>query len=187
MLLISDLAEHTQNLKADPRASLLITQSGSKLDPLARGRVTLLGRAEMASEELLETYLAKQPQARPYAGFKDFHLWQIRCERLRWVGGFGEMSWLQPGDFQQAQPDPVYGFAESVLEHMNDDHREALQLLMQQQLGREVREVEMVSCDGAGYNVQVDGKTLRAEFSRRIQNAEEMRQEFVALVRSARG
>src|SRR5690242_13939074 len=42
ILLISGLAEHTKNLERDPRSSLLVAESGS-LDPLANGRVTMLG------------------------------------------------------------------------------------------------------------------------------------------------
>src|SRR5207249_1552435 len=43
VFLISGLAEHTRNLERDPRASLLMAESGAA-DPLANGRVTLLGR-----------------------------------------------------------------------------------------------------------------------------------------------
>ena len=42
VFLISGLAEHTKNLERDPRASLLVAESGSA-DPLANGRVTMLG------------------------------------------------------------------------------------------------------------------------------------------------
>src|SRR5262245_55875703 len=43
---ISELAEHTKNLRLDARASLLIAEGGEG-DPLARGRVTLLGHARV--------------------------------------------------------------------------------------------------------------------------------------------
>ena len=46
-LLISALAEHTRNLRADPRCSLLVAEEGDG-NPLARGRVTLLGEAFFA-------------------------------------------------------------------------------------------------------------------------------------------
>src|SRR3954468_19578370 len=42
VFLISALAEHTKNLERDPRASLLVAEGGS-VDPLANGRVTMLG------------------------------------------------------------------------------------------------------------------------------------------------
>src|SRR5437762_6152283 len=44
LFLISSMAMHTQNLEADGRASLLVTQPGTSGDPLAAGRVTLMGR-----------------------------------------------------------------------------------------------------------------------------------------------
>ncbi|PYO20868.1 MAG: hypothetical protein DMD88_10385, partial [Candidatus Rokuibacteriota bacterium] len=49
LFLISSMAMHTQNLQADPRASLLVTQPGlgperqESGDPLARARLTLMG------------------------------------------------------------------------------------------------------------------------------------------------
>ena len=42
VFLLSALAEHTKNLQRDPRASLLVAEDVSD-DPLANGRVTLLG------------------------------------------------------------------------------------------------------------------------------------------------
>ena len=41
--LISTMAMHTQNLLADPHASLLVTQPGWTEDPLAGARLTLVG------------------------------------------------------------------------------------------------------------------------------------------------
>jgi len=43
IFLISTMAMHTQNLQANPHASLLVTQSGASGDPLGASRVTLLG------------------------------------------------------------------------------------------------------------------------------------------------
>jgi heme iron utilization protein len=42
IFLISGLAEHTKNLERDPRGSLLMAERSSA-DPLANGRVTILG------------------------------------------------------------------------------------------------------------------------------------------------
>src|SRR2546427_11956568 len=43
IFLISTMAMHTQNLQADPRASLLVTQDDTGGDPLGASRVTLVG------------------------------------------------------------------------------------------------------------------------------------------------
>ena len=43
IFLISTMAMHTQNLRADPRASLLVTRDDASGDPLGAARVTLIG------------------------------------------------------------------------------------------------------------------------------------------------
>src|SRR6266513_1018446 len=43
IFLISTMAMHTQNLQANPRASLLVTQDNGGSDPLGASRVTLVG------------------------------------------------------------------------------------------------------------------------------------------------
>src|SRR6266571_171389 len=43
IFLISTMAMHTQNLQANPHASLLVTQPDASGDPLGASRVTLLG------------------------------------------------------------------------------------------------------------------------------------------------
>ena len=187
LLLISELAEHTRNLRLDPRVSLMVWEAQTKIDPLAATRVTLLGQMEAAPGELLETYLKTHPQARQYAAFKDFHLWRMRVERVRYIAGFGGMSWLSAHDYSQAQVDPIAALAAGVIAHMNEDHADALRLLAGQKLERSVEQAEMVSCDGAGYRILVEGgETLRIEFAQRCTNSHELRQEFIRQVNVAR-
>ena len=185
LLLISDLAEHTQNLLLDPRASLLIWDAPGEQDPLAVGRVTLIGRAVKAQDGL-DDYLKTHPQAKVYASFKDFHLWRLEVERVRYVGGFGQMSWVPADDYKQAEADPVAALAAGVISHMNEDHGEALVLLAGQKLGKPVENVKMVGCDGAGYVMIADGKTVRVEYAQRCRSSDELRKEFIRQVHAAR-
>src|SRR5215475_12166371 len=46
LLLISNMAMHTQNLKADPRCSLFVGQGNVDGDPLGSARATLIGATE---------------------------------------------------------------------------------------------------------------------------------------------
>ena len=61
IFLISTMAMHTQNLQADPRASLLVTQDDAEGDPLGASRVTLVGNVLRIPEpevaEARELYL----------------------------------------------------------------------------------------------------------------------------------
>lgn len=131
VLFISAMAEHTRNLDADPRASLLAAESEVGGDPLAVGRVTLLGRVEpvqgeVALAEARAAYLAANPDAAGYIDFGDFSFRRLVVDRARWVGGFGRMAWCEASDYSAAEPDPVRPIATGALAHLNADHADAL-------------------------------------------------------------
>ena len=95
LFLLSELAEHTRNLRGDPRASLLVQDSHAAADPQAGARVTLLGTAEPDdSQATRQTYVARHPRAREYLELGDFKVWRLNVAEARYVGGFGEMGWL---------------------------------------------------------------------------------------------
>jgi putative heme iron utilization protein len=98
VLLLSSIAEHTKNLLADPRASLLVADSAAAEDPLAGARATLLGRAMRPEGAPLlvarQAYLDRFPDVEDRLEAHDFVLHVLRVERIRWIAGFGEMGWL---------------------------------------------------------------------------------------------
>src|SRR5450755_2043248 len=68
IFLISTMAMHTQNLQADPRASLLVTQDDTDGDPLGASRITLVGKVlPMLQPEVPEArklYLARHANSK---------------------------------------------------------------------------------------------------------------------------
>ena len=99
LLLISDLADHTRNIRADARVSLLYDGTAGLDDPLTGPRVTMQGEAEQVEDgRLMEIYLARHPSAKAYAEFTDFHLFRVRPVRAHLVAGFGRIHWLEAGD-----------------------------------------------------------------------------------------
>lgn len=105
ILLISDLAEHSRNLRADSRCSLLVADVGSG-DSLARSRVTLVGNATVvdnAKGDLLDVFLRKNPSAQQYSSFGDFSVWRILVRSVRFIGGFGRMSWIDIDQWRKGQ------------------------------------------------------------------------------------
>lgn len=106
LLLLSELAEHTRNLHADARASLLVQDSASARDPQAGARVTLLARAEplvdSAAREAEARYVERHPQAAAYLQLGDFHLWLLHVAEARFVNGFGDMGWLEGAPLRAA-------------------------------------------------------------------------------------
>jgi len=108
LLLISSMAMHTQNLEADPRASLLVTESGGKEDPLAAGRVTVMGHAARVPDgerpAARALYLERHPGAGEWVDFSDFAFWRLEVRDVYFVGGFGAMGWVTAADYVAAHP-----------------------------------------------------------------------------------
>jgi putative heme iron utilization protein len=106
LLLLSDLAEHTRNVRVDPRASLLVQDGASRSDPQAGRRVTILGQVEPVPETELETarhkYVARHAQAAEYLTMGDFRLYVLRVREARFIGGFGDMGWLDAATLRAA-------------------------------------------------------------------------------------
>ena len=93
--LVSRLSNHTANILADPRASLLIGEPG-KGDPLTHPRVTLftqareVARGGEAHARLRDRFLAANPKAKLYVDFGDFLFVALDIERASLNGGFGK-------------------------------------------------------------------------------------------------
>src|SRR5579862_7134887 len=159
IFLISTMAMHTQNLKADPRASLLVTQADGARDPLGSARVTLVGNvlplpdAEVA--EARRIYLARYANSKYWVDFEDFSFYRMDVVDVYYVGGFGVMGWVKASDYDQAQPDPLADVAAGIIEHMNADHKDALVLLARKSAGIESQEAAMTSVDRLGFHVRL--------------------------------
>lgn len=107
LLLLSRLAEHTGNLEASGHASLLVSEARpGEPDPLALGRVTIVGTCRKVPDGEVEacraTFLDAHPEAQGYVGFADFGFFRLEPEAVRYVGGFGRMSWVDAKAYADA-------------------------------------------------------------------------------------
>jgi putative heme iron utilization protein len=194
LLLISSMAMHTQNLEADGRASLLVTQPGWTEDPLAGGRVTLMGHAARvpAPERpaVRETYLARHPRAAFWVDFEDFSFWRLEVTDVYFVGGFAAMDWITSEGYAGARPDPLADAAEDIVVHMNRDHADALLTLARAHADADAEEAIMLSVDRLGFRVRIkSGERLHAAriaFPREVRTAEECRAALIEMIDRAR-
>lgn len=101
LFLLSGLAQHTRNLRADPRACLLVLEAGEGPSQ-DRGRLAILGTVgPIPAAEIGEArvrYLARHPEAEAWAKMSDFALHVLSVEEAHLVGGFGQAGWLSRGD-----------------------------------------------------------------------------------------
>ena len=193
VFLISRLAEHTKNLERDPRASLLVAESGAA-DPLANGRVTLLGpctRVEGNGGSARAAFLAVHPNAAYYADFRDFGFWRLQVRSIRYIGGYGRMSWIEQADWQSAEPDPLGPSASSIIAHMNADHADALPLYCRAfSKATDVTSATMTGIDRYGFEMSAttaEGpRPIRVAFPQSISTPEEARAILIGMLRDAR-
>ncbi len=195
LVLISAMAMHTQNLEVDGRASLLVTQPGATGDPLASGRVTLMGRAARASaaerDAIKPVYLAAHANAVYWVDFEDFAFWRLAVDDVYFVGGFAAMGWVDAADYRAARPDPLAEVAEGIMEHMNRDHADALLGYARFFAGEAADEAQMVSVDRLGFKLHLkNGQrrwSARIAFPREVTTAADSRAVLIEMARQARG
>jgi heme iron utilization protein len=190
VFLISTMAMHTQNVQADPRSSLLVTQPDSIGDPLGASRVTLLGNTLPVPEpevaEARKLYLARYANSKYWVDFDDFSFYQMDVVDVYYVGGFGVMGWVAASEYYSAQPDPLADSAVEIIQHMNTDHGDALVLLARVFAGIEPQEISMTSVDRFGFHVrlktQEGTRNARIAFLREVNNPAEARKVLVEMV-----
>lgn len=199
---VSTLAEHTRNLAADPRASLLVIEdTPAGADPLASGRVTLLGAAAEVTDPderaaARAAYLEANPAAF-YVDYGDFLCLALQVTDVRYVGGFGRMSWVDADAFAAAQPDPLMSAAAGIISHMNADHADALVTLYRHNTGQhktgqpDVVAASMTAVDRYGFEVIADlgqdrREALRIGFRTEQATADGVRRELVGMLHQAR-
>ena len=194
IFLISTMATHTQNLQADPRASLFVTEPDASGDALGSSRVTLIGSAlKIPEPELADAravYLAGYPDSKYWFDFEDFFFYRLGVIDVYYVGGFGVMGWVTASDYSQAQYDPLADDKRDIMQHMNADHKEALILLAKRFAGIEAQEAAMTSVDRLGFNVRLKAQDSvhgeRIAFLREVTNPTQTREVFVEMVKQAR-
>jgi putative heme iron utilization protein len=210
IVLISEIAEHTRNLQKDPRVSLFVQDPEAEGDPQSTWRLTVMGRARrvvarsdlrpVAGREeaivleddafaaLQARYAARVPDAPRYFEAHRFGYWQIEPQRTRAIGGFGAIHWLE-GDAILRDPRGG-GIAEAsarILEHMNEDHGDALVDIVAAAGGVRPQSARMISLERTGCLVETrEPNALRwIDFGKEI-HAADARNVFVELTRAAR-
>jgi heme oxygenase (biliverdin-IX-beta and delta-forming) len=193
ILLISTMAMHTQNLQADSRASLLVTQDGAG-DPLGASRVTLVGNVlQVPASDVAEArklYLARYANSKYWVDFEDFSFYRMNMVDVYYVGGFGVMGWVSASDYDLSQPDPLADSMAEIIQHMNADHKDTLVLLAREFAGIESQEATMTAVDRLGFHLSLrvqDGmRGARIAFLREVSNPTEPRKVLIEMAQQAR-
>ncbi len=187
LLLISDLADHTKNIREDNRISLLLNGSEGLEDPLAGARLTLQGQlARQDDPELRRRYLARHPAASLYADFGDFGFYRLEIEKAHLVAGFGRIHWMDGDELRVAPADDLTTADADIIAHMNEDHRDAVQLYATKLLGRDGDDWIMTGIDAEGADLRAKSQVTRLTFDTIVNNSTDVRKVLISLVNKAR-
>jgi putative heme iron utilization protein len=195
LFLISSMAVHTQNLAGDGRASLFVAEPDWSGDPLAAGRVTLMGAVTPvpadARADARAAYLARHANASYWVDFEDFSFHRLEIADLYFVGGFAAMDWIEGEAYGAARVDPLADVAPGILEHMNRDHPDAL-VVYARVLGgaADAEAATMVAVDRLGFRLRIrSGGRLHAEripFPEEVRSADDARRVLISMLQDAR-
>ena len=186
---VSSMAMHTQNLQQDSRASLLITQPDVSGDPLGAARLTLIGKTGLVpADDVRDLYLSRYENARFWQDYTDFAYYRLEVEGVYFIGGFGVMGWVAAGDYATAAPDPLADVAAGIIQHMNEDHGDALRQIARHDTGEQVDEASMTAVDRLGFHLRlrtadrVHGR--RIAFPREVRSTSDARAVLIEMVRA---
>ncbi|MGH1357701.1 MAG: HugZ family protein [Burkholderiaceae bacterium] len=193
VILISSLSGHTSALRADPRCGLLLSVQGQG-DPLAHPRISLQARAYFLDREgpdgkqARRRFLNRHHKAALYADFGDFSFVRLEPDHASLNGGFGK-AYALSADQLRLYGDAVADFdifEQSAVDHMNSDHREAINAYAQALAGQPPGEWLMTGIDPEGFDLIKNGQACRIDFDERLEHPDQVRPALAALARQAR-
>lgn len=189
LMLISKLALHTQNILVNASASILIDGTSAIGDPLASGRVTVIGEARRTDDSHHRArFLARHPHAAMYADFPDFAFYRLEVREAHYIGGFGRIVDIQAADLlvNLDGAEALVAAEGEIVQHMNEDHAGALELYATVLCGADGGPWRMTGIDPEGIDIVCDAETQRVRFGTRIKNPNMARAEFKRLADLAR-
>ncbi len=157
LMYTSDIAQHTKNLKTNSKACVTLFKLDTEYDKQNSSRLTLMGDLKDVPvddlDECQERFIKFLPESKKYSSMHDFKFYKLEISRIRWIGGFGDIAWLNPKNWQDDLPRWAKN-EKMMIDHMNDDHANVLQSALHAQHGIKDKNVSMIALTIDGYYVK---------------------------------
>ena len=157
LMYTSDIAQHTKNLKTNSKACVTLFKLDTEYDKQNSSRLTLMGDLKDVPvddlDECQERFIKFLPESKKYSSMHDFKFYKLAISRIRWIGGFGDIAWLNPKNWQDDLPRWAKN-EKMMIDHMNDDHANVLQSALHAQHGIKDKNVSMIALTIDGYYVK---------------------------------
>jgi putative heme iron utilization protein len=184
VVLISHLAEHTQNAAHDRRVSFLVAASGAELQEQAR--VTLIGDlAPTEDAAVAARYLRYFQEGERYLSIGGFRFFRLEPLSLRYIAGFGSIHTIASESYL-APPLAIAEAEGEILAHMNAGHAHNLRDYCRHVHDRTVESAQIIGIDCDGFDVLAEGEVLRFDFDGEVKDAGAARAELVNLAKASR-
>ncbi len=202
ILLLSDLSEHTKNLKFKKLCSLMLCEEqklysffpkfkydprlGFKYeDPMSRPRITLIGELYVTKSELHKNrFLARHPTSKFYSNFSDMNFYRMDIKRAHLVGGFAHVKWFTKKEIVCPEHLNYENSESSIIEHMNLEHQQSIDLYLKKlttNFSGSTKNWKITGIDPDGFDLRKRNKTFRFCFEKSIYDAKKLRGIFVHL------
>ncbi|WP_082130307.1 HugZ family pyridoxamine 5'-phosphate oxidase [Kiloniella spongiae] len=188
-MMLSDLADHSQNMAQNPKTGMLFDGTAGYRDPLAGGRVTLIGTMhKVNNDRMLQRFLTRHPASKLYAEFKDFSLYRYNIQEAHLIGGFAKAIWVPAEDLKLDcnESQELIEAATSIIDHMNSDHADAINLIAEKTFRLDPGKWRMCGIDPEGWDLHNGHVHARCSFDQLVTTPAEARNALVSQTKEAR-
>ena len=178
----SDIAQHTKNLKSNPKACVTLFRLDTDYDKQNSSRLTLMGDLKTVSNEELDDcqnrFIKFLPESKKYSSMHDFKFYKLVISRVRWIGGFGDIAWLNPKNWNDEEP--KWSKNETMMiDHMNEDHSNVVQSALNAQYGIKDKKAQMIALTVDGYYISSKENIYFINFDKPVYKALDYRKILV--------
>ena len=188
IILISRIAQHTRNIQADPKVSLIVYKEG-KDDIQSAARLTYLANAAImprGDDDSALRYYDFFLEGRKYHEELEFDFYRLDPVRARYIGGFGEIHWIPTEQLIRANPFDRDDES-SMVQHMNEDHRDAMAgYCRDADIASDPSEPPaMAGIDGEGFDLRLGHRLIRFTFDEPVDTSQQVREKLVAMAKGS--
>ncbi|MDO5090880.1 MAG: DUF2470 domain-containing protein [Cardiobacteriaceae bacterium] len=189
VILIADIAEHTHNALANPKASIFIREGNDRGNVQTQWRICMIGDLlplpEAEVPDLSEHYYRHYPAARDYHQTHGFRFFRLNLKKYRIIMGFGAIRWIKAEAVYEKNP---FGEAERLrmINHMNDDHMNAMRRYLRQRsiTIADDAEVRMTALHPYGFTLRHGDALHFIPFAEAVRTPQAVREALVQMAKS---
>tara|TARA_B100000579_G_C22841428_1_gene861802 strand:- start:2072 stop:2797 length:726 start_codon:yes stop_codon:yes gene_type:complete len=186
-LYLSDIAEHTKNIKLQSKACLTILgQKKNNHDQQNNSRLSVMGNLLKIKEDELENcqkkFFSLLPESKNYANFHGFNFYKLEINKTRWIGGFGKIGWLDEKKWK-CQKINWEKEEKKIIEHMNQDHTNTISAAINANYGIKDKNAKILFLTMDGYYAEANSKIYFIQTPQICKTSEDYRKNLISLAK----